>query len=85
MVEIARLGNGVVMAAVGQSAEDLARGFAEGKEPGHVRWSETCVRIDMNPHPEVNCTYGTISSFSPLRNRIGTLVIFGRTSSLAQV
>lgn len=29
-------------------------------------------------------TYGMISSFNPLRNRIGTSVILGRMSSLGQ-
>ncbi len=41
-----------------------------GEETGRSRWAET---------------YGTISSCNPLRKRIGTFVISGIASSLAQI
>ncbi len=44
----------------------------------------SCAAYRGQPKLRPGLTYGTISSFKPLRNKIGILVILGRVFSLVQ-
>jgi len=49
---------------------------------GGFRWQTTRYRVSMATK---TITHGIISSFRPLRNRIGILVILGIVSSVGQI
>jgi len=82
MLEIAWFGNTVVVTTVGESAPDFAVRVADSIKLGHIRRTVQ-VSIDFYRYTDID-TYGTNSSFKPLRNSIGTSVTLGRTSSLVQ-
>lgn len=82
MFEIAWFGNTIVVATVGKSAPEFAIRVADSIKLSHIRRAAQVSMMLLSTHEFV--TYGTSSSFKPLRNSIGTSVISGRTSSLVQ-
>lgn len=82
MLEIAWFGNTIVVATVGKSAPEFAVRVADSIELSHIQRAAQVSLMFLSTHGIK--TYGTSSSFKPLRNSIGTSVILGRTSSLVQ-
>lgn len=88
MLEVAWLGHTVVVSSIWKCTPNLAVRFADSKELSHVGWPDHKLHVSdvlgLGLYNNPEGTHGTISSFSPLRKRIGTCVIFGRMSSLVQ-